>query len=67
MADNKQSAFQAGEAAGRAEEKSNVLMEKAKDSASAAQESATQNGEKISETAAGAANLVKEKTGIKKQ
>ncbi|CAN8236273.1 unnamed protein product [Cochlearia groenlandica] len=65
MADNKQS-FQAGQAAGRAEEKSNVLMDKVKDAASAAQATAIQTGQNISETAVGAVNFVKEKTGMNK-
>ncbi|KAG2273834.1 hypothetical protein Bca52824_056389 [Brassica carinata] len=62
MADNKQS-FQAGQAAGRAEEKSNVLMDKVKDAATSAGASAQT---KISETAGGAVNVVKEKTGMNK-
>ncbi|XP_056846798.1 stress-induced protein KIN2 [Raphanus sativus] len=65
MADNKQS-FQAGQAAGRAEEKSNVLMDKVKDAATAAGATAQTAGQKISETAGGAVNLVKEKTGMNK-
>ncbi|ESQ41579.1 hypothetical protein EUTSA_v10015740mg [Eutrema salsugineum] len=35
MSDNKQQSFQAGQAAGQAEEKSNVLLDKAKDAAAA--------------------------------
>ncbi|CAG7911162.1 unnamed protein product [Brassica rapa] len=65
MADNKQS-FQAGQTAGRAEEKSNVLMDKVKDAATSAGASAQTAGQKISETAGGAVNVVKEKTGINK-
>ncbi|KAF3538510.1 hypothetical protein Bca4012_047961 [Brassica carinata] len=65
MADNKQS-FQAGQAAGRAEEKGNVLMDKVKDAATAAGASAQTAGQKITEAAGGAVNLAKEKTGVKK-
>nr|AAA33011.1 kin1 [Brassica rapa]CAA80862.1 kin1 [Brassica rapa] len=64
MADNKQS-FQAGQAAGRAEEKGNVLMDKVKDAATAGA-SAETAGQKITEAAGGAVNLVKEKTGMNK-
>nr|AAA91051.1 kin [Brassica rapa] len=65
MADNKQS-FQAGQAAGRAEEKGNVLlMDKVKDAATAAGALQTA-GQKITEAAGGAVNLVKEKTGMNK-
>nr|AAA32993.1 kin1 [Brassica napus]prf//1905417A bn28 gene [Brassica napus] len=65
MADNKQS-FQAGQASGRAEEKGNVLMDKVKDAATAAGASAQTAGQKITEAAGGAVNLVKEKTGMNK-
>ncbi|CAN7121424.1 unnamed protein product [Brassica rapa subsp. narinosa] len=65
MADNKQS-FQAGQAAGRAEEKGNVLMDKVKDAATAAGASSQTAGQKITEAAGGAVNLVKEKTGMNK-
>ncbi|KAJ4912128.1 Uncharacterized protein Rs2_06749 [Raphanus sativus] len=64
MADNKQS-FQAGQAAGRAEEKTNVLVDKIKVAATSAGASAQTAGQKITEAAGGAVNLVKEKTGMK--
>ncbi|CAH2072640.1 unnamed protein product [Thlaspi arvense] len=65
MTHNKQS-FQAGQAAGRAEEKSNVIVEKVKDAAAGAGAGAQTTGQKISEAAGGAVNFVKEKTGMNK-
>ncbi|VVB14675.1 unnamed protein product [Arabis nemorensis] len=65
MADNKQS-FQAGQAAGRAEEKSNVMLDNVKNAATGAGTAAQQAGQKISEAAVGAVNVVKEKTGMNK-
>ncbi|ESQ41578.1 hypothetical protein EUTSA_v10015228mg [Eutrema salsugineum] len=65
MADNKQ-AFQAGQTAGKAEEKSNVLLDKTKDAAAAAGASAQTAGQKITEAAGGAVNFVKDKTGMNK-
>jgi len=65
MADNKQ-AFQAGQAAGKTEEKGNVLIEKTKDAAAGAGETTQTAGQKIAEAAGGAVNFVKEKTGLGK-
>ncbi|KFK25829.1 hypothetical protein AALP_AA8G167200 [Arabis alpina] len=65
MADNKQ-AFQAGQAAGKAEEKSNVLVDKVKEAATGAGTAAQTAGQKISEAAVGAVNVVKDKTGLGK-
>ncbi|XP_006400126.2 stress-induced protein KIN2 [Eutrema salsugineum] len=66
MSDNKQQSFQAGQAAGQAEEKSNVLLDKAKDAAAATGASAQTAGQKVTEAGGGAVNVVKENTGMNK-
>ncbi|XP_019084076.1 PREDICTED: stress-induced protein KIN2 [Camelina sativa] len=66
MSETNKNAFQAGQAAGKAEEKSNVLLDKAKDAANAAGASAQQAGKNISDAAAGGVNFVKDKTGMNK-
>ncbi|AED92231.1 putative stress-induced protein KIN1/KIN2 [Arabidopsis thaliana] len=66
MSETNKNAFQAGQAAGKAEEKSNVLLDKAKDAAAAAGASAQQAGKSISDAAVGGVNFVKDKTGLNK-
>ncbi|CAE6103705.1 unnamed protein product [Arabidopsis arenosa] len=66
MSETNKNAFQAGQTAGKAEEKSNVLLDKAKDAAAGAGTAAQQAGKSISDAAAGGVNFVKEKTGMNK-
>ncbi|XP_020876610.1 stress-induced protein KIN1 [Arabidopsis lyrata subsp. lyrata] len=66
MSETNKTAFQAGQTTGKAEEKSNVLLDKAKDAAAGAGTAAQQAGKSISDAAAGGVNFVKEKTGMNK-
>ncbi|CAH2055293.1 unnamed protein product, partial [Thlaspi arvense] len=67
MADNKQNiSYQAGQAAGQTKEKASGMMDKAKDAAASAQDSLQQTGQQMKQKAQGAADVVKDKTGLNK-
>ncbi|CAH8259039.1 unnamed protein product [Arabidopsis lyrata] len=65
--DNKQNmSYQAGQATGQTKEKAGGMMDKAKDAAASAQDSLQQTGQQMTEKAQGAADVVKDKTGMNK-
>ncbi|KAL1211392.1 hypothetical protein V5N11_023411 [Cardamine amara subsp. amara] len=67
MADNKQNmSYQAGQATGQTKEKASGMMDRAKDAGASAQESVQQTGQQMKEKAQGAADVVKDKTGMNK-
>ncbi|XP_019058928.1 PREDICTED: stress-induced protein KIN2 [Tarenaya hassleriana] len=67
MADNSQQmSFQAGQATGQTQEKARGMMDRAKDAAQSARQSMQQAGQQMKEKAQGAADAMKDKTGINK-
>ncbi|XP_051141252.1 stress-induced protein KIN2-like [Andrographis paniculata] len=58
--------FQAGETKGQAQEKGNQLMDKAANAAHSAMDSVQQAGQQVQAKAQGAADAVKDATGINK-
>ncbi|KAM5581065.1 stress-induced protein KIN2-like [Rosa sericea] len=67
MADNSQKmSYHAGEAKGQAQEKANTMMDKAGNAAQSAKESMQNAGEQVQAKAQGAADAVKDATGMNK-
>ncbi|KAF5748888.1 hypothetical protein HS088_TW04G00849 [Tripterygium wilfordii] len=67
MADNSQKmSYHAGEAKGKTEEKTSNLMDRAGNAAQSAKESITEAGQQVRAKAAGAADAVKDATGMNK-
>ncbi|KAL9424825.1 hypothetical protein AB3S75_031863 [Citrus x aurantiifolia] len=67
MADNSQKmSYQAGEVKGQAQEKGNTMMDKAGNAAQSAKDSMNQAGEQVKAKAQGAADAVKNATGMNK-
>ncbi|CAH8385698.1 unnamed protein product [Eruca vesicaria subsp. sativa] len=67
MSDNKQNlSYQAGQATGQTKEKASGVMDKAKDAAASAQDSMQQTGQQMKQKVQGAADVVKDKTGMNK-
>ena len=65
--DNSQKAsYHAGEAKGQAQEKTNTMMDKAGNAAQSAKESMQTAGQTIQQKAAGAADAIKNATGMNK-
>ncbi|MCL7025512.1 hypothetical protein MKW94_012293 [Papaver nudicaule] len=58
--------FNAGEAKGQTQEKTNQMMDKASNAMQSAKESCQQAGQQMMDKAQGAADSVKEATGMKK-
>ncbi|GAY46243.1 late embryogenesis abundant protein (lea) family protein [Citrus sinensis] len=67
MADNSQKmSYQAGEVKGQTQEKANTMMDKAGNAAQSAKDSMNQAGEQVKAKAQGAADAVKNATGMNK-
>ncbi|KAI4321315.1 hypothetical protein MLD38_034712 [Melastoma candidum] len=67
MADNSQKmSYRAGEAKGQAQEKGNQMMDKASSLAQSAKESVQQAGQTVMAKAQGAADAVRDATGMNK-
>ncbi|XP_018438271.1 stress-induced protein KIN2-like [Raphanus sativus] len=66
MSDKQNLSYQAGQATGQTKEKASGLMDKAKDAAASAQDSMQHAGQQMKQKAQGAADVVKDKTGLNK-
>ncbi|PIA51879.1 hypothetical protein AQUCO_01000036v1 [Aquilegia coerulea] len=64
--DNSQSAFNAGQAQGQATVKKDQMVDKASNAAQSAKDSMSEAGQTVMNKAQGAANAVKDATGMKK-